>query len=335
MMRKIIQILLVFSIIFWLSGCKKSANQNVVNIYAGVLPDEVPIYVNPFIEQTGIKVNYVRLSAGEALARLKSEAKNPQATVWYGGTINEFIVAKNEGLLTPYKSPNAEILRPAFKDADGYWTAFYFGALGFAVNPDFIKRTKAPIPESWQDLLKDDYKGEITFAYPYSSGTAYTLLFTLVTLMGEDEAFSYMKELDENVHHYNRSGTAAANQVGLGEMGIGIAFSQDILRTKTKGYDIILSFPKEGTGYEIGGVALVAGAPNQDLGKRFIDYVLSPQHQDLFAKSGSYRVALHPQAKIPEEYVTADEVDLIDLNFTIAARQKDRLVRRWQREIMR
>ena len=55
-------------------------------------------------------------------------------------------------------------------------------------------------PVSYTHLLKPEFKGQISFAYPYTSGTAYTILATVVQLMGEDEGFKYMMELDKNVH---------------------------------------------------------------------------------------------------------------------------------------
>jgi len=60
-------------------------------------PNEAKIYIEAFEKSSGIKVVWVRMSAGECLARLKAEAKNPQFSVWLGGPSPEYIDATKNG----------------------------------------------------------------------------------------------------------------------------------------------------------------------------------------------------------------------------------------------
>ena len=139
-------------------------------------------------------------------------------------------------------SPTSRPWAPPFlkgnlKDPEDYWSGFYFGAIGFGSNTEWFEKNKLPLPTSWQDLLRPELKANISIAYPYTSGTSYTTLATLVQLMGEDKAFDYWKKLEPNIHHYNTSGSACITQAGLGEIAVGIAFSHDILAKGTsKGY---------------------------------------------------------------------------------------------------
>lgn len=71
----------------------------------------------------------------------------------------------------------------------------YLGPLGFGYNTELLAKKKIKPPTSWTDLLKPEYKGEIQMANAASSGTSYTVIATLVQLMGEDKAFEYMKQL--------------------------------------------------------------------------------------------------------------------------------------------
>ena len=85
-------------------------------------------------------------------------------------------------------------------EQSGYKTVgIYSGPLGFGYNTELIAKKKLAVPKSWADLLKPEYKGEIQVANPASSGTAYTMIATLVQLMGEDKAFEYLKGLHKNV----------------------------------------------------------------------------------------------------------------------------------------
>ena len=305
------------------------ANDDVLYLYTALDTNEAKIYIRAFEEESGIEVHWVRLSAGEVLVRIRSERTNPQVALWFGGPSPEFIVAKREGLLGPY-SPHIDFEPPAgtFDEAH-YWTGFYFGAIGFASNTEILGRKGISPPTSWYDLLKPEFKGEISVAYAYTSGTANTLLAAIVQMMGEDAGFDYIARLDQNVHHYNRSGSACVTQVGFGEVAVGIAFSHDIVKKgPAKGYPVVLSFPKEGTGFEIGAMALVKGGPNQTAAKRFMDWALSVRAQNLMQKW--FRTPLNPNAEVAEGAITADKVKLIEFDSIWAANHRQRLVERWR-----
>ena len=110
-----------------------------------------------FEAKYGITVNYVRMSSGEALARVQAEKDNPQFDIWWGGPIDSFVAAKGEGLLEPYDSPNfANLIDPAkMKDADNQWVGVYVGTLGFATNTDWLAANPGvEAPTSWDDLLR-------------------------------------------------------------------------------------------------------------------------------------------------------------------------------------
>ena len=330
---------------FWLLGCWETlaseprtttleatateSNGEALHLYTALDTNEAKIYIRAFEEESGIQVHWVRLSAGEVLVRIRSERARPQVALWFGGPSPEFIVAKREGLLAPYAPRMDFDPPPGTFDEAHYWTGFYFGAIGFASNTEILGRKGISPPISWHDLLTPQFKGEISMAYAYTSGTANTLLAAIVQMMGEDAGFDYIAELNRNVHHYNRSGSACVTQVGFGEVAVGIAFSHDIVKKgPAKGYPVVLSFPKEGTGFEIGAMALVKGGPNQIAAKRFIDWALSVRAQNLMQKW--FRTPLNPNAEVAEGAVTADKVKLIQFDSIWAANHRQRLVERWR-----
>lgn len=306
-----------------------AGNSGVLHLYTALDTNEAKIYIRAFEEETGIQVRWVRLSAGEVLVRIRSERINPQAALWFGGPSPEFIVAKREGLLAPYMPRVNFEQPPGTFDEEHYWTGFYFGAIGFASNTEILARKGIPPPTSWDDLLTPELKGEISVAYAYTSGTANTLLAAIVQMMGEEAGFDYIAKLDRNVHHYNRSGSACVTQVGFGEVAVGIAFSHDVVKKgPAKGYPVVLSFPKEGTGFEIGAMALIEGGPNQAAAKRFMDWALSVRAQDLMQRW--FRTPLNPKAEVAQGAITADKVKLIQFDSIWAATHRQRLVERWR-----
>ncbi len=117
----------------------------------------------------------------------------------------------------------------------------YAGALGFSYNAEQIKKNRLPEPKCWSDLIKPVYKDEIQVANPNSSGTSYTMLATLVQLMGEDKAFDYLKALHKNVNQYTKSGAAPARAAATGESLIGITFQHDAVVQAIGGAPVIVS----------------------------------------------------------------------------------------------
>jgi iron(III) transport system substrate-binding protein len=164
-----------------------------VNVICSVQADWCNMIQTVFAKTTGIKVNMSLKGSGEALAQLIAERANPKTDVWFGGTGDPHLQAAEQGLSLEYKSASLPQLHTwAQQQAaqSGFKTVgIYSGPLGFGYNTELIAKKKLPIPKSWADLLNPAYKGEIQVANPASSGTAYTMVATLVQLMGEDKAF--------------------------------------------------------------------------------------------------------------------------------------------------
>jgi iron(III) transport system substrate-binding protein len=328
-MRHIVSVLAIVVMVAWVSPV---LGAQVLHMYSALDTAETQLYIPEFEKDTGIKVEWVRLSSGEVLARLRAEAKNPQVSIWYGGPSQDHISGKKAGTSVPYKPPLDWGLQDNAHDPDWSWVGFYFGAIGFGSNTDFLKKAGVPAPTSWDDLLKPAFKGQIAIAFPYTSGTSYTVLATLVQMMGEDKAFEYWKKLNANIHHYDKSGSAPVTQAGLGEVGIAVSFSHDLIaKGNAKGYPIISTFPKEGTGYEIGGISLVKGGPEPELAKKFVDWALSVRAQNLMQQW--FRIPLNPKAEVAKGAVKADQVKLINFDAVKAGEDRDRLIKRWRSEI--
>ena len=298
-----------------------------LTIYTAFPEAEVVYYINKFSEETGIEVNYIRLSAGEMLTRVAAEKENPQASLMLGGSTDNYIAAANQGLLEPYQSPSLSSTPERFIDPDGVWDPIYVGCIAFACNRDWFAEKGYDYPTSWEDLPDEKYQDQIIMAHPSTSGTAYTVLATLVQMMGKDNVWSYLEKLDKNITQYTQSGSAAPNAVALGESAIALTFSHDGLQPTAEGYPIDLSFPEDGTGYEVGATALIKNGPaeEQENAKKFIDWMCSTEGQNLYAENDSFRVPTNTDAVVADGLVTLDKVSVIDYDAVWAAENKEEL----------
>lgn len=286
-----------------------SASADSLHIVTSLDPLEAKEYLAAFQQETKIEVTMIRLSSGEVLARLQAEKGSPTQSVWFGGPSLDYISAKKDGLIQN-------------------WSPIYFGSLAFISYKPFLEKNKLPPPTSWQDLLKPEFKNEISVAFPYTSGTGFTLWAGLVALMGEEKALEYWKGLDQNIRHYTKSGSGPVLEVGLGEVSVGVAFSQDIWRKAvSRNFPVVVSYPKEGTPYEIGGVAIIAGAKETEAAKKFIDWIVSASGQNLMQRWGRYPVL--PGAKSPTGVGGPREVKLINMDSKIGL-SREPLLNHWR-----
>ena len=321
------------------AGCggssKPSAGQpQKLTLYCGLMEDHMVKAVQEFEKETGIKVDAVRMSSGEILGRIQAEKSNPKASVWFGGPADGFIQAKEMGLLEKYASPAAAKIPDQFKDPEGWWTGIYVGYLGFVSNQKLLTEKGVSAPQSWEDLLKPEFKGQVVIANPGSSGTAYTMLASLVQLMGEDKGLEYMKKLHAQVKTYPKSGTAPGRMVGQGEATVGVTFLHDAIKYREEGMkDIVLSAPKEGTGYEIGAVAIIKGGPDQAAAQKFVDWCLAKKAQEIGQQAGSYQFLTNPEAAIPKQAGEIKDTKLIKYNLDWAGKNRNGLVEKWNNAI--
>lgn len=292
-----------------------------------------------FTRATGIKVNQAHKGTGEIAAQIRAEAANPKTDLWWGGTGDPFLQVAEQGLLDPY--------RPAYINDLHDWAVrqyamsgnqvggFYTSTIGFGFNTDMLKKKKLPEPKCWADLVKPEYKGEIEISHPASSGTAYTIIAGLVQQMGEEPAFDYLKKLHRNVTSYTRSGQAQAPNVAKGEVAIGVSFLFGFERWRYEKYPVKTASPCEGTGYEIGGIALVKGARNKANAVRYYDWLMSPAGQAIGARVGSLQTPANKTFKPDPRIPSSEGVKLIKYDFEKygKAAERKRLIDRWTREV--
>ena len=332
-MKKLILVFVLITLSVFALNIAAAAADKVV-IYASVDEGNAKKILDAFSAQTGIIAEFVHLSSGPAMARITAEANNPQADVWLGAPSENHVVLKEEGLTIPYISAAMDKLAPSFKDPDGYWRSFYMNPMALAVNTEALKKAGATKPTSWQDLLKPEYKDLIQMPTPQSSGTAYAIITTLVAIMGEDEAFEYMKKLNPIIQTYTSSGTGPSKGVAVGQAAIGIQFTPAFFEFIDQGYPLEVIFPSEGVGFEAPAVSIIKGAKNIESAKILIDWLVSKDGQDVLSKEKTYFYPVIPEAELSKGMPAFSELKTIVVDKQWAGENKKRLVDRWVNEVL-
>ena len=150
-----------------------------------------------------------------------------------------------------------------------------------------------------------------------------------------DAAFEYFAQLHQNILQYTRSGSAPGRMAGTGEIAVAIIFSHDCVKLQQEGFADILvnTFPEEGTGYEIGGMGIIANAPEPEAARTWYDWALTADAQAIAQTVNSLQLPTNPDTPVSELSVNLSEVNLIRYNFEAAGLNRTDLVERFDAEI--
>ncbi|WP_281703024.1 ABC transporter substrate-binding protein [Cryptobacterium curtum] len=228
-----------------------------------------------FTSEVGAPVEFVSMSSGEALSKLKAEGGTPAADLWFGGGVDSFMSAKDSGLLEQVNFAATSRFSADFKDPDNYWFSKGATVVGFIVNNDILGEIGAQAPASWADLTNAAYRNEILMSTPAVSGTNYAAVDALLQNLGDDAGWEYFSQLNENIPFYTKRGSDPSTRVGAGEAAIGITYIDGTLDELISGGNLELVYPSEGLPYMPDGVAAFKNADDVEDAKLFIEWLFS------------------------------------------------------------
>lgn len=228
-----------------------------------------------FTADTGVKVEVLSMSSGEVLSKLRAEGGTPSADLWFGGGIDAFMSAKDDGLLEQVTFDATADLNPDFMDAEGYWFSKGITIVGFLLNNPLMEELGLKAPATWADLLDESYAGEIIMSNPAVSGTNYAVVNALLQTLGEEEGWKYFESLNNNIAYYSRRGSDPKNKVTADEFAIGITYLDRTIDALLADYDVTIVYPTDGIPWVPEGVAVFKNAENVDAAKYFVEWLFS------------------------------------------------------------
>jgi iron(III) transport system substrate-binding protein len=324
------------SAVFLLAGIATA--QETVVVYTSLENEEIVEYLKVAKKELAdLDIQAIRLSTGELGARMLAERDNPQADCIWGWAVTNMSEFVPKGMLVPYKPEGWDKIPANFKDPEGYWTAIDLYAAALVPNTKVLEEKNLPMPKGWNDLLNPAFKGMLIMPNPASSGTGFLQVASLLVLMDPDyktkpveqnKAWDFLKKLDQNMGQYIKSGSKPAKLTAAGEYAVGASFAFVYSSLKKKGFPVALVMPEEGVGYELEANALLKGAKNEAAAKKFLDWAISKQAMEEYAK---FKLGVtYPGVSGPKDLPALETIKLAPMDFPWQSENRTKILEVWQ-----
>ena len=282
-----------------------------------------------FTEETGIKVEFLSMSTGKALAKLQAEDGKTEADIWFGGGVDSYLNARDLGYLEPYKSPEVSAINPQYCDKDGYFSGLALVPAGWIVNDDILKEKGLEAPKTWEDLADPKYKGEVIMSDPAISGTNYAIVSGLIQALGEEKAWDYFERLNENIDFFAQSGGEPLEKAAAGEFAVGVVAITGGTYAVGETSPTSVVYPEDMIPWTPAPIAIFKNTKNLEAAKVFIDWYLSKHGQEILREADA-RIMARDDVDAPELMKELDKSKLINFDLERMGSERNSILERWQ-----
>jgi iron(III) transport system substrate-binding protein len=226
-----------------------------------------------------IDVQWVDMGSQEVLDRIRAEAANPQADVWFGAPAEIFDRAAREGLLEAYTPTWAEQVDADARHPEGFWFGTYLTPEVIAYNSDAVPADQAP--RDWDEVLDPRWRGQVLIRDPVASGTMRAIfggiLARSVQQTGSSAAgFEWLRRLDAQTKEYVLNPTLLYQKLGRQEGLITLWDMPDIaMLEQRQGFPVRYTVPTSGTPVVVDAIAVVRGTRVPEQARLFYEFVSS------------------------------------------------------------
>ncbi|HEY7560023.1 MAG TPA: extracellular solute-binding protein [Candidatus Binatia bacterium] len=285
--------------------------------------------------ETGRTVGLEWINVGgssETLRYLESEFKNKPAgigiDIFFGGGFDPYVALKNAHLLESYTLPKSllEKIPPKLAgvplyDPDHSWYGATLAGFGIVYNKVVLGLTKLPVITTWEDLAAPRAFGWVGSSDPRKSGSVHMVYEIILQAYGWEKGWRIITGLGANVRNFTNSATQTPKDVTIGEVAYGLAIDfYAWAQVKEAGSDKIgFVMPDNLTIITPDGIGILKGAPNPDVAKAFIRFVMSEEGQKLWllvekAAGGPQRFQLNRFSVLPSLYALSPQSTAVKLN---------------------
>jgi iron(III) transport system substrate-binding protein len=257
------------------------------------------------------------------LNRLIAEQSRPQADVFWSGDPMRVAVLERRGITAPYRSAAAAGLPPMYSDPDAHWTGFSARARVLVYNRERV----ATPPTSVLDLVDPRFRGQACLANPLF-GTTSMHAAALFVELGDERARAFFEGFLQNGGRMVSSNGEVRRRVAGGDCAVGITDTDDANVARVEGRPLEVVYPDhDGIGTLVipNAVALIRGAPHAEQGRRFIDFLLSPEVEAELARSAAAQMPLRTGVALPDGVPAVESLSSMRIDYAALAAKLEEL----------
>lgn len=300
----------------------------------------------PFERKFGVKVVYVTGTMAANFARAQAWKGRPEGDVIWTNDLTH-VTGKKLGLYEKLDLRRITALRDVYeaaRDAEGVGVMQGFQAEGLEYNTKVFRERNLAAPTSWWDLWRPEFKGRVGL---YAGTNAYTqyLIPTIARIAGggernTDTAFAKFRELGPSAPTFAVAPAELDNLLKQGEVWITYNGSSRVYELAAAGFPVDFVYPKEGAVVFGNWFDVLKGAPHPELAQELVNYLISPEAQELFAKHVFFG-PVHKRTRLDADTAkrvphTPDQLArLVKLDYVAMNEQLPAWVERFNKEIER
>lgn len=283
-MKKILAIAITILLFTLLVSVSFAENSGSVMLYSSLKEKQLSALKEAFeAKYPGIQMDYYQAGTGKIKTKIATEQQAGQvaADILWVGDSSDYITFKDQGILEPYVSEESSNINDSFKDKDNLYCGARLIVMGIAYNPTMLSEEN--IPTSWNDLLKDEFKGQIIMTDPTEAGT--TAYFVGSLANSEKYGWEYFEKIAAMGTELDSGTSGTHNNVAAGGYKACVAVDYVTHTLEKQGSPIKFSYPKEDIISIYSPIALVKNSANQENGKLLYDFILSKEGQNVLVST--------------------------------------------------
>jgi iron(III) transport system substrate-binding protein len=229
-----------------------------------------------------VDLRWLDMGSQDVLDRVRSEKVNPQADVWFGGPSYILARAVSDSLLEPFRPSWAEFIPERAQGAGDFYFAAYETPAIIEYNTAALSADS--VPTDWDEVLDPKWAGRIVIRDPIASGTMRSIFGMVIQKSIREtgdtaQGFDWLRALDAQTREYVRNPTMLHEKMVRQDGVLTLWALPDVLVDANAGDPLGYVLPTSGTPVIEDAIALVRGSDQQELGKRFIEWVGSVDAQ--------------------------------------------------------
>lgn len=300
-----------------------------LNVCSSMSRGVTELLVNAYAQKYGVNVKIEYMPAAPFSERMDF-LREQKFDCWLGGTAEEYYLADQQSLLSPYKPREFYKMPAELRSRQGQWTSLYLEYIAFISNTSRLRDYGLYAPDTWEELLQPEFKHEIAMPDYVIGGASYSMITSVWQLKGKKEALDYASKLNRQNLTYTDTIAEAVEKVYTGEKMVAIVPLRTAILLETKHKHLFATVVKDANRNLLNCVAVMNKAANLNEARAFIDYLISDESETLLRSKGYHYIwhaKNYPYNDGRKELIGNVKVPVDDLSWT--AVEKNEIISQW------